>query len=83
MGTRNLIDLALSSPHSTRFLFISSVSAAQLWDRDRGPCPEDILSDIKVARPGYGQSKYVAEQVRPIRSLNRCSFFLTAYFARF
>ncbi|KAJ7916712.1 putative aminoadipate reductase, partial [Mycena leptocephala] len=70
MGTRNLIDLALSSPHSTRFLFISSVSAAQLWDRDRGPCPEDILSDTKVARPGYGQSKYVAEQILARSGLN-------------
>jgi thioester reductase-like protein len=34
-----------------------------LWDPRHGPCPEDTLNDLSVAMGGYGQSKYVAEQV--------------------
>lgn len=63
LGTRRLVDFALSSPRRPRFLFTSSVAAAQLWDPRHGPCPEDTLNDLSVAMGGYGQSKYVAEQV--------------------
>ncbi|KAJ7892397.1 putative aminoadipate reductase [Mycena leptocephala] len=63
LGTRRLVDFALSSPRRPRFLFTSSVAAAQLWDPRHGPCPEDTLNDPSVAMGGYGQSKYVAEQI--------------------
>ncbi|KAJ7832640.1 hypothetical protein B0H14DRAFT_3463252 [Mycena olivaceomarginata] len=45
LGTRRLVEFALLSPRCPRFLFTSSVAAAQLWDPHRGPCPEDILND--------------------------------------
>ncbi|KAJ7466248.1 putative aminoadipate reductase [Mycena galericulata] len=63
LGTRHLVDLALSSPQAPTFLFTSSIASAQLWDPGRGPCPETLLSDGLVALGGYGQSKYVAEQI--------------------
>ncbi|KAJ7776525.1 putative aminoadipate reductase [Mycena maculata] len=62
-GTRHLLDLALSSVHTVRFLFNSSIAAAQLWDSTRDPCPEEFLRDGGVAMGGYGQSKYVAEGI--------------------
>ncbi|KAJ7782239.1 putative aminoadipate reductase [Mycena maculata] len=63
LGTRHLIDLALSGPHAPRFIFTSSIASARSWDPSRGPCPEDILNDTSVAMGGYGQSKYVVEQI--------------------
>ncbi|KAG1750096.1 putative aminoadipate reductase [Suillus lakei] len=50
-GTRNLIDLALSSPRhpKPRFMFTSSVSSAQSWDRAKGPFPEEVHYDAGVA----------------------------------
>ncbi|KAJ6617577.1 putative aminoadipate reductase [Mycena sp. CBHHK59/15] len=65
LGTRHLIDLALASPRYPRFLFTSSIASAISWDTAKGPCPEEILSDASVAAeaPGYGQSKFVAEQI--------------------
>lgn len=63
IGTRHLIDLALSSPLHPKFLFTSSIASAQSWDASSGPCPEDIIDDSNVAIGGYGQSKYVAERV--------------------
>jgi nucleoside-diphosphate-sugar epimerase len=69
-STRNLIDLALASPHASnlRFFFASSVSSTQAWGQSRGAVPEDIHSDEGVAvGSGYGEGKYVAERV--IRSV--------------
>lgn len=66
-GTRNLIDLARSSPHasSIRFLFMSSVSSAQSWDKSKGSYPEETLLDASTAAgSGYGEGKYVTERVR-------------------
>lgn len=65
-GTRHLIDLALSGPNpsSTRFVFTSSISSVQGWDRSEGPVPEGVLQDASVAVGiGYGESKYIAERV--------------------
>jgi len=65
-GTRNLIDLALSSPRcpKPRFMFTSSISTARNWDRAKGPFPEEVQYDAGVAEgPGYGASKYVCERV--------------------
>ncbi|KAJ7440958.1 putative aminoadipate reductase [Mycena latifolia] len=69
-GTRHLVDLALSSPRAPRFLFTSSIASAQSWDHTRGPCPEEIFTDPTVAMGGYGQSKYVAEQILAKSGLN-------------
>ena len=69
-STRNLIDLALASPHTSnlRFLFASSISSVQAWGQSRGAVPEDIPADEGVAvGSGYGEGKYVAERV--IRSV--------------
>ncbi|KAJ6617595.1 hypothetical protein B0H10DRAFT_2033150 [Mycena sp. CBHHK59/15] len=46
LGTRHLLDLALSSPRSPKFLFTSS-----------------IASVLVTSVTGYGQSKFVAEQI--------------------
>ncbi|KAJ6514633.1 hypothetical protein DFH09DRAFT_1175324 [Mycena vulgaris] len=76
LGTRHLIDLALSSPHSPIFLFTSSIATAQAWDPRRGPCPETILDDTRFAVGGYGQSKYVAEQILAQSGVNVICFRL-------
>lgn len=63
-GTRALLDFTASCDNHVKFLFSSSISAAQSWEVSRGPVPEDVLSDPKVAvGTGYGASKYVAEGV--------------------
>ncbi|KAJ6472500.1 putative aminoadipate reductase [Mycena sanguinolenta] len=65
VGTRNLVDLALSAPHAPKFVFTSSIASAVAWDRTKGPCPEEILStaNLNAESMGYGQSKFVAEQI--------------------
>lgn len=63
-GTRNLIDISLSSAHAVRFMFTSSVASAQGWDPIRGVFPEVVQLDAGVAvGGGYGEGKYVAERV--------------------
>ncbi|KDQ07664.1 hypothetical protein BOTBODRAFT_139808 [Botryobasidium botryosum FD-172 SS1] len=67
-GARNLIDLALASPHPTppRVLFTSSISVVMKWD---GSCavPEDFAKHTTVvADMGYGESKWVAERILQI-----------------
>ncbi|KAJ7087944.1 putative aminoadipate reductase [Mycena belliarum] len=64
-GLRHLMDFALTSPRVPRFVFTSSVSAVLSWDQTRGACPEQLL-DLEMgvgASTGYGQSKFVAEQL--------------------
>ncbi|KAF8882260.1 male sterility protein-domain-containing protein [Infundibulicybe gibba] len=65
-GTRKLIDMARSSANSAtlKFLFVSSMTAAQSWDRADGFVPEEVLMDPGVAiGSGYGESKFAAEQI--------------------
>ncbi|KAF5384130.1 hypothetical protein D9615_003351 [Tricholomella constricta] len=65
-GTRHLIDLVKSGPNAStaRFVFASSVGAAQGWDTPRGPVPEEVIIDASVALGGgYGEAKYVCERV--------------------
>jgi thioester reductase-like protein len=66
-GTRNLIQLARDAAISggARFIFTSSVAAAQGWHPSQGQLyPEDELVPLENARgSGYGESKYVAENV--------------------
>ncbi|KAG1821117.1 acetyl-CoA synthetase-like protein [Suillus subaureus] len=76
-GMRNLIDLALSSPRhpKPRFMFTSSISSAQGWDKAKGPFPEEVQYDAGVAAgPGYGASKYVSERVLVNSKLPASSF---------
>ncbi|KAH7913622.1 putative aminoadipate reductase [Hygrophoropsis aurantiaca] len=76
-GTRNLIELARSSPLSIkpRFLFTSSISSAQAWDRSKGPFPEEVQFDAGVAAGlGYGASKYVCERLLVNSGLEATSF---------
>jgi hypothetical protein len=68
-GTRNLLDLALTSPYARymRFLFTSSISVTMSWPKSRGPVPEEPLESPAFAvGTGYGEGKYVAEQVSKI-----------------
>lgn len=71
-GTRNLIDLARSSPHASdiRFLFMSSISSAQSWDKSKGSYPEETLTDASYSiGSGYGEGKYVTERVCKVFSV--------------
>ena len=64
-GLRNLINLALHSPHAIppRFAFCSSVASVSNVDR-RETIPERIIEDPSSASPlGYSRSKWVAEQI--------------------
>ncbi|KAJ7484451.1 putative aminoadipate reductase [Mycena latifolia] len=61
MGTRHLVNLALSSPSSPKFLFTSSI-AAMSSDPALGPVPKE-LAYVAAGALGYGQSKFVAEQI--------------------
>ena len=45
---------------------MSSISVAQSWDPTEGPYPETVIRQSKYSiGMGYGESKYVAERVRP------------------
>ncbi|KAF8871770.1 putative aminoadipate reductase [Infundibulicybe gibba] len=76
-ATRNLLDLALTSPHalSIRFLFTSSVASTQSWNTDIGSIPEELVADAAIAiGGGYGESKYVSEQIITNSGLQASSF---------
>ncbi|KAG7447195.1 acetyl-CoA synthetase-like protein [Guyanagaster necrorhizus] len=65
-ATRNLINFALDSKHSTgtRFVFVSSVTSVQSWTGQAGVVPESAIDNWKVAvGRGYGEAKYVAERL--------------------
>jgi len=64
-STRNLVDLALSvqGPRPANVLFTSSISTLTSWHEPH-PVPEEELNDPSIAvGTGYGESKWVAEQV--------------------
>jgi nucleoside-diphosphate-sugar epimerase len=64
-GTRHLLDLALTSPHAAhvRMLFTSSIAVTQSWPRGE-PFPEEPQDDARwCVGNGYGEGKYVGEQV--------------------
>lgn len=70
IGLRNLVDFAHSSTRSQtpRFLFISSITAVQSWNYKNGAqVPETVIPDAGAAIGlGYGESKFVAEQVSTV-----------------
>ncbi|KAF8953018.1 putative aminoadipate reductase [Flammula alnicola] len=75
-GTRNLIELAHSSPHASdiKFIFTSSVASALSWDQSQGPYPEEVVLDPRYAvGNGYGESKYVTERILSTSALNAIS----------
>ncbi|KAB8245385.1 hypothetical protein BDV35DRAFT_405853 [Aspergillus flavus] len=56
-GTRNLLDLCISSPKTAHMYFVSSIATTSGWDPSRGKIPEDILPDtVEPPLQGYGQS---------------------------
>ncbi|KAF7314832.1 Non-canonical non-ribosomal peptide synthetase FUB8 [Mycena kentingensis (nom. inval.)] len=58
--------LALAQRVGAKFVFTSSVASVLGWDKAQGAVPEALidLKDVKVAGSnGYGQGKYVAEQI--------------------
>ncbi|KAE8318762.1 male sterility protein-domain-containing protein [Aspergillus transmontanensis] len=63
-GTRNLLNLSISSRKAAHMYFISSIATTSSWDPSRGKIPEDILPDtVEPPLQGYGQSKCVAENI--------------------
>ncbi|KAJ6534661.1 putative aminoadipate reductase [Mycena vulgaris] len=75
-GTTNLIKMAQASRHasSLRFLFTSSISSVQGWNPTEGLVPEEIIQDPHVAvGTGYGESKFVTEQILFGSGLHSCS----------
>jgi thioester reductase-like protein len=68
-GTRNLLELAMTSPHAAhvRMFFTSSIAVSQSWPRSQGAFPEEPQADARwCVGSGYGESKYVCEQVRTL-----------------
>jgi nucleoside-diphosphate-sugar epimerase len=65
-ATCNLLSLGLASPSldAVRFVFTSSITVGQSWDKKRGPFPEETPeTPAESIGTGYGESKYVAERV--------------------
>jgi nucleoside-diphosphate-sugar epimerase len=78
-ATRRLIDLSASSPNAShiRFLFTSSIAVSQNWSRAKGLFPEESIDDIaSCLGSGYGEGKYVVEQVRGL--MNDLSMIITS-----
>ncbi|KAF9650882.1 hypothetical protein BDM02DRAFT_3185038 [Thelephora ganbajun] len=64
-GTRNLIDLALSSPLPTppRIVFISSIAVLRGSTQSGQLCPEEFVGPDLALGDGYSESKWVAERI--------------------
>ncbi|KAJ9604897.1 hypothetical protein H2200_010286 [Cladophialophora chaetospira] len=66
LGVKNLINFVNKCTHGTKLCFISSASVAGRWAALSGASskiPEVVLEDWRLATPGYGQSKLVAERL--------------------
>ncbi|GJJ11568.1 putative NRPS-like protein biosynthetic cluster [Clathrus columnatus] len=64
-GVRNLIDLALVSPHTTtpRLLFTSSIGNVKLW-ANISAVPESSFKNVDLVNStGYNESKWISEQI--------------------
>ncbi|KAJ7153103.1 putative aminoadipate reductase [Mycena crocata] len=60
-GTRNLVDLALASSSSPKFIFTSSIAA---MTADPAICSAPVeITYVAAGARGYGQSKFVAEEI--------------------
>ncbi|KAF8320371.1 acetyl-CoA synthetase-like protein [Clavulina sp. PMI_390] len=75
-GTRNLIDLALSSPNasSLRFVFTSSIGVFPSWTDVSHLAPEEPINDPQTSVGiGYGESKYILEHAESQTGLTTTS----------
>lgn len=72
-GVVNFVKLSLASPRSIALSFISSVAAVSNWAALHAgtPVPEGVNSDCKLAGMGYGQSKFVGENILDIAARER------------
>ncbi|KAA1477168.1 hypothetical protein DENSPDRAFT_786302 [Dentipellis sp. KUC8613] len=64
-GVRNLVDLALTSPHQTppHLTFVSSVAVVAHWPGPE-PAPEASVEHVDLClNQGYSYSKFVAEKI--------------------
>ncbi|KAI0691830.1 hypothetical protein BC835DRAFT_1278821 [Cytidiella melzeri] len=68
-GLRNLVDLALSSPHGTppRIIFISSEGILRHLDHSTPILEQFVGADVAVGT-GYSESKWISEQLLEIAS---------------
>jgi nucleoside-diphosphate-sugar epimerase len=64
-STRRLVDLAATSLRGARVLFSSSIAVASNWNTAKGMFPEEVQphADPHI-NTGYGESKFIAEQVK-------------------
>ena len=67
-GIRHLVELSNTSAPKPRLVLFSSVSSVSNWPcSKKGAVPEGIVKDYNASLPmGYGESKYVAEQILAI-----------------
>ncbi|KAJ8058964.1 hypothetical protein OCU04_011948 [Sclerotinia nivalis] len=64
-GIRNFIDWSILSPRKVTIQFVSSVGSFGNWSslRPKTPVSEEVFTDSKLPTLGYGQSKFVAENI--------------------
>ncbi|KAK0615465.1 Non-canonical non-ribosomal peptide synthetase FUB8 [Lasiodiplodia hormozganensis] len=69
-SVQRLIDFNQQSTRNAHIHFVSSVAAMGAWTPDIGPSiPETAIQDPRVSLPqGYGESKYIAEQILTVAS---------------
>ncbi|KJA27589.1 hypothetical protein HYPSUDRAFT_862666 [Hypholoma sublateritium FD-334 SS-4] len=71
-GVHHLLALARAS--GAKFVFASSVGAAQAWEQSAGLYPEEVVLDAKYAvGNGYGEGKYVTERIIAASGLDATS----------
>jgi thioester reductase-like protein len=67
-AARHILDLALTCTHrsSVRVFFASSISIASAWQNTSRVFPEEPVLDVDMVAGigGYGESKFVTEQVQ-------------------
>ncbi|KAF7877139.1 hypothetical protein EAF04_000825 [Stromatinia cepivora] len=64
-GVRNFIDWSLLSPRKVAIKFVSSAGSLGNWPslRPKRPVSEEVFTDSKLPTLGYGESKFVAENI--------------------
>ncbi|APA08871.1 hypothetical protein sscle_04g036410 [Sclerotinia sclerotiorum 1980 UF-70] len=64
-GIRNFIDWSILSPRKVTIQFVSSVGSFGNWSsfRPKTPVSEEVFTDGDLPTLGYGQSKFVAENI--------------------
>ncbi|KAI9642462.1 hypothetical protein NHQ30_009267 [Ciborinia camelliae] len=67
-GVRTFIEWSLSSPRKVTIQFVSSVGSLANWAslHPSTPVSEEVFIDSKLPMLGYGQSKFVAENILDI-----------------